>query len=249
MAGTETVSHAEFELIDERRFDVPVVLVCPESSPDDARGWIDASEIPELRRVRNVSFVDIDSGHWPMVTRPSELARTIARHRHGALSTTATDAALGRRDDPTRTAPHRTMLRPVREVSREGRLVSRGVVSDVALVTHSDAMPFGAAVRCARCEVRCVCSAELSEHWRWSSGCGIGGTSDDPASGTPRRCRARLRPQNRGLEGSGGPYARAVSLVDQLTFRSFRGSEDYDGMAALINAVCRRAGRGRTRHG
>ena len=41
-------------------------------------GWIDAGEIPELQRARHVSFVDIDSGHWPMVTRAGELARIIA---------------------------------------------------------------------------------------------------------------------------------------------------------------------------
>jgi mycothiol synthase len=33
-------------------------------------------------------------------------------------------------------------------------------------------------------------------------------------------------------------------LVDQLTFRSFRGSEDYDGMAALINACVAEQGEG-----
>ena len=78
MPVPETVSQAEVELSDDRRFDVPVVLVCPEFSPDDARGWIDDGEIPELQRARHVSFVDIDSGHWPMVTRAGELARIIA---------------------------------------------------------------------------------------------------------------------------------------------------------------------------
>jgi pimeloyl-ACP methyl ester carboxylesterase len=78
VAVPETVSYAEVELIDERRLDVPVTLVCPEFSPEEAKGWIDAGEIPELQRARQVSFADIDSGHWPMVTRPAELARIIA---------------------------------------------------------------------------------------------------------------------------------------------------------------------------
>ena len=64
-------------LSDERRFDVPVVLVCPEFGPDDAKAWIDAGDLPELTRARSVSFVDIDSGHWPMVSKPVELAQVI----------------------------------------------------------------------------------------------------------------------------------------------------------------------------
>lgn len=73
VAVPEAVARGVVRLGDERRFDVPVLLVCPEFSPQDAQGWIDAGEVPELRRAR-VSFADIDSGHWPMVTRPTSLA-------------------------------------------------------------------------------------------------------------------------------------------------------------------------------
>ena len=75
--GDVGVSKGLVRLGDDRRFDVPVVLVCPEYSPDDAKAWIAAGDVPELTRARHVSFVDIDSGHWPMVTRPVELARLI----------------------------------------------------------------------------------------------------------------------------------------------------------------------------
>lgn len=71
----EGVATGIVRLEDERRHDVPVVIVCPEFSPEDARGWIDGGQVPELARTRNVSFVDIDSGHWPMFTQPAELAR------------------------------------------------------------------------------------------------------------------------------------------------------------------------------
>lgn len=64
-------------LSDDRRFDVPVHLVCPEYSPDQAKAWIDGGEIPELASATQVVSVDIDSGHWPMVTRPAELARIL----------------------------------------------------------------------------------------------------------------------------------------------------------------------------
>ena len=73
----EGVSKATIELTDERRFDVPVVLVCPEYTPEQAKTWLEAGDIPELQRTAHVSFVDIDSGHWPMVTKAAELARIL----------------------------------------------------------------------------------------------------------------------------------------------------------------------------
>ncbi len=57
---------------------MPVVVVCPEFTPADARGLIEAGEVPELARAKQVEFVDIDSGHWPMFTKPAELARILA---------------------------------------------------------------------------------------------------------------------------------------------------------------------------
>jgi len=71
------VSRAVVRLVDPRRHEVPVTLVCPEFSPDEARAWLAAGELPELDRVGDLSLVDIDSGHWPMVTRPAELARLL----------------------------------------------------------------------------------------------------------------------------------------------------------------------------
>ena len=71
------VSRAPVRLLDERRYAVPVTLVCPEFSPDEARAWLAEGELPELAQVADLSYVDIDSGHWPMVTRPVELARLL----------------------------------------------------------------------------------------------------------------------------------------------------------------------------
>ncbi|MGY0235430.1 alpha/beta fold hydrolase [Longispora urticae] len=72
------VARGVVRLADERRFDVPVVLVCPEFGPDEARACVDGGDVPELARARHVEYVDIDSGHWPMLTRPAELARILA---------------------------------------------------------------------------------------------------------------------------------------------------------------------------
>jgi pimeloyl-ACP methyl ester carboxylesterase len=74
----EAVARGTVRLTDDRRFDVPVVLICPEYSPADAQQWIADGELPELARAKHVDFVDIDSGHWPMITRPAELARLLA---------------------------------------------------------------------------------------------------------------------------------------------------------------------------
>jgi pimeloyl-ACP methyl ester carboxylesterase len=74
----EGVSRGVVHLADERRFDVPVVLVCPEFTPAQAQEWISAGDVPELAKARHVEFVDIDSGHWPMITQPAELARLLA---------------------------------------------------------------------------------------------------------------------------------------------------------------------------
>jgi pimeloyl-ACP methyl ester carboxylesterase len=74
----EGVARGIVRLTDERRYDVPVLLVCPEFTPAQAREWIAEGGMPELARAKHLDMVDIDSGHWPMVTRPVELARILA---------------------------------------------------------------------------------------------------------------------------------------------------------------------------
>jgi pimeloyl-ACP methyl ester carboxylesterase len=80
------VTRGTVRLADERRYDVPLTLVCPEFTPEQARGWIDSGDVPELARVKHLDLVDIDSGHWPMFTKPAELARLLAE---AAVSSTS----------------------------------------------------------------------------------------------------------------------------------------------------------------
>lgn len=75
----EGVISGVIKLADERRHDVPVILICPEFGPDQAREWIEQREVPELANSMNLSFIDIDSGHWPMISAPAELARLLAQ--------------------------------------------------------------------------------------------------------------------------------------------------------------------------
>src|SRR5580765_1726968 len=71
------VSKGIVRLTDERRYAVPVALICPEFSPEQAKEWVDTGELPELSSAEYVAYVDIESGHWPMVTGPEELARIL----------------------------------------------------------------------------------------------------------------------------------------------------------------------------
>ena len=75
------VSRGVVQLEDGRRYGVPVTLICPEFSPEQARQWIDAGQVPELPLVTQLDLVDIDSGHWPMVTQPARLAELLGEAR------------------------------------------------------------------------------------------------------------------------------------------------------------------------
>jgi len=78
VAVPEGVTQGVVRLADERRYEVPVVLVCPEFSPAQAREWIDEGAVPELTRAKQVSYVDLETGHWPMYSAPAELARVLS---------------------------------------------------------------------------------------------------------------------------------------------------------------------------
>ncbi|HEY6744586.1 MAG TPA: alpha/beta hydrolase [Mycobacteriales bacterium] len=67
------------QLSDERRYDVPVTVICPEFSADLLRNWIEQGMEPvqEFARIRQVDYVDLPTGHWPQFTRPDDLAAAI----------------------------------------------------------------------------------------------------------------------------------------------------------------------------
>jgi pimeloyl-ACP methyl ester carboxylesterase len=74
----EGVARAAVHFTDERRRAVPAVVVCPEFTPAQARAWVADGDVPELADAADVTYVDIDSGHWPMLTRPAALAGVLA---------------------------------------------------------------------------------------------------------------------------------------------------------------------------
>jgi pimeloyl-ACP methyl ester carboxylesterase len=66
-------------LSDERRYDVPVTVICPEFTSQMLKEWIekDMAPVRELAKIRDVTYVDLPTGHWPQFTRPADLARAI----------------------------------------------------------------------------------------------------------------------------------------------------------------------------
>ena len=74
----EGVARGVVTLTDERRYDVPAVLVCPEFDPAQAKEWIADGDIPELAKATDVSYVDLGTGHWPMYSAPDELSRVLS---------------------------------------------------------------------------------------------------------------------------------------------------------------------------
>lgn len=66
-------------LTDERRYEVPVTMICPEFSVETLKGWMadDLEPVRELTRIRDVTYVDLPTGHWPQFTMPGELADAI----------------------------------------------------------------------------------------------------------------------------------------------------------------------------
>ena len=47
-----TITHGVVHLSDGRRYDVPVTLVCPEFTLDQAKEWIEAGDVPELAKAK-----------------------------------------------------------------------------------------------------------------------------------------------------------------------------------------------------
>lgn len=91
LAGLDDAARAEFReraipspervtrdlqrLRDERRYDVPVTVICTEFTSEMLRGWIQqgARPVAEFTRIPDVEYIDLPTGHWPQFTRPDAL--------------------------------------------------------------------------------------------------------------------------------------------------------------------------------
>ena len=66
-------------LTDERRYDVPITMVCCEFPKSQYDEWLADSDggVAELAKVRDITWVEIGGGHWPQFSQPEALARAI----------------------------------------------------------------------------------------------------------------------------------------------------------------------------
>jgi pimeloyl-ACP methyl ester carboxylesterase len=67
------------ELSDERRFAVPATIIACQFTPEQLREWMDGGEpvLADLKRMEDVTWVSLPTGHWPQFTRPAELAEVL----------------------------------------------------------------------------------------------------------------------------------------------------------------------------
>lgn len=68
-----------FPAMDERRSSIPTTIVCCEFTSEQFRKWVSAGDerLAEVARLRDVSYIDLPTGHWPQFTKPVELARSL----------------------------------------------------------------------------------------------------------------------------------------------------------------------------
>ena len=67
------------DLRDDRRLDVPSTVICTADSSDQYKEWTKEghSFLAGLGELRDVTYVDLPTSHWPMWSRPQELAAII----------------------------------------------------------------------------------------------------------------------------------------------------------------------------
>lgn len=76
----EKVATEPQRLSDPRRYDVPVTVITCEFPAEMLRGLLADGHpyVAELGRIRHSDIVEVPTGHWPMLSRPAELADAIA---------------------------------------------------------------------------------------------------------------------------------------------------------------------------
>jgi pimeloyl-ACP methyl ester carboxylesterase len=76
----EKVAGEKQVLSDERRYDVPVTVITSEMPEAVLRDLMAKGHpyVAELAKVKNFEIVELPTGHWPMFTKPAELAALVA---------------------------------------------------------------------------------------------------------------------------------------------------------------------------
>jgi pimeloyl-ACP methyl ester carboxylesterase len=79
LPSPEGVTRGPQRLTDERRYEVPFTVIATEFTSAMLRDWINQGEAPvrEFAKIRDVTYVDLPTGHWPQFTRPEALGQAI----------------------------------------------------------------------------------------------------------------------------------------------------------------------------
>jgi pimeloyl-ACP methyl ester carboxylesterase len=74
------------ELTNEARLDIPSTLICTGYSSKEYKEAVDEGYawLAGLKEVRNITWVDLPTSHWPMWSRPKELAEIIGDVAHAS---------------------------------------------------------------------------------------------------------------------------------------------------------------------
>jgi pimeloyl-ACP methyl ester carboxylesterase len=74
------------ELTNDARLDVPSTLICTGFSSEQVKGFLEQGYnwLGGLAELRDVTYVDLPTSHWPMWSRPKELAEIIHDVAQGA---------------------------------------------------------------------------------------------------------------------------------------------------------------------
>lgn len=74
------IARDAFPEMDSNRFSIPTTIICCEFTSQQLGRWIESEpdRFGEVRRLMDVSYVDLPTGHWPQFTKPAELARLLA---------------------------------------------------------------------------------------------------------------------------------------------------------------------------
>ncbi|MBT8202867.1 MAG: alpha/beta hydrolase, partial [Acidimicrobiia bacterium] len=73
------VARSRVVLGDPARLSVPASVVCTSIPSDQLRELVAAGHLPsEIVDVEDTTWIDLPTGHWPMFSRPADLAAIIA---------------------------------------------------------------------------------------------------------------------------------------------------------------------------
>lgn len=74
------VAGGSAELANDARLNIPSVVICTSVPSEVIKASVETGEpwVGDLGRLRNLSYVDLPTSHWPMWSRPQELAGLVA---------------------------------------------------------------------------------------------------------------------------------------------------------------------------